>query len=88
MTSFECPNSVFNITNKNKSFSISIPGYWNSEDGDELINKLNSLLELRSENDIKSHVKEIDKSGNRREIEKSGYNLAGFDHFNVKLFQN
>jgi len=28
VTSFECTNSVFNITNDNNSFSISIPSYW------------------------------------------------------------
>ena len=39
VSSFECTNSVFNITNENNSFSISISGHWNSEDGEELINK-------------------------------------------------
>ena len=28
--SFECTNSVFNITIENNSFSISIPGDWSS----------------------------------------------------------
>ena len=28
VTSFECTNSVFNITNENNSFSITIPGHW------------------------------------------------------------
>ena len=28
VTFFEATNSVFNITNENKSFSISIPGHW------------------------------------------------------------
>ena len=27
VTSFECTNSVYNITNENKSFSITIPGH-------------------------------------------------------------
>ena len=26
--SFECTNSVFNITSKNNSFSVSVPGHW------------------------------------------------------------
>ena len=30
VTSFECTNSVFNITNENNSFSITIPGHWES----------------------------------------------------------
>ena len=34
VTSFECTNSVFNITDENNSFSISIPGNWNSGDGE------------------------------------------------------
>ena len=58
VSSFERTNSVLNKTNENKSFSISISGHWNSDDGEELINKLNKLLELRSENDI---VKEVEK---------------------------
>ena len=28
VSSFECTNSVFNITNENNSFSITIPGHW------------------------------------------------------------
>ena len=44
VTSFEPTNSVFNITNENNRFSITIPGHWNSEDGEELINKLNEIL--------------------------------------------
>ena len=61
VTSFECTNSVLNITNGNNSFPISTPGHWNSENGEELINELNKLLELRSENDIELHVEEIKK---------------------------
>ena len=61
-------------------FQFSTPGHWSPEDGEELINKLNKLLELRSENDVELHVKEVEKRGTRIEIENSGYNLAGFDH--------
>ena len=31
VTCFEATNSVFNITNVNNSFSITISGHWNSE---------------------------------------------------------
>ena len=31
VTSFECTNSVFNITDENNSFSITIPGHWQTE---------------------------------------------------------
>ena len=61
MTSFECTNSVIIITDGNNSLPISTPGHWNSEDGEELINKLNKLLELRSENKIELHAKELEK---------------------------
>ena len=43
---FEATDSVFNITNENNSFSISTPGRWSPQDSEELINKLNKLLEL------------------------------------------
>ena len=48
VTSFEATNSVFNITTENNPFSFSIPGHWNSEDGEELINELNKSLELKT----------------------------------------
>ena len=57
MTSFEATNSVFDITDRNSSFSISTPGHWTPEDGEELINKLNNLLQLRSDSGIELHVK-------------------------------
>ena len=75
MTSFECTISVFNLTNENNSFSISIPGHWKSEDSEELINERNELLELKSGNGIELHVKEVEKIGTRNAIENSGYNL-------------
>ena len=46
VTSFETTNSVFDRTNENSSFSIRISSYWSSEGGEELINKLNKLLQL------------------------------------------
>ena len=87
VNSFEATNSIFNIIDENKSFSVSTPSHRNSEDGEELINKLNSLLDLRSENDIKLHVKEVGKRGTRTERENSGYNLAGFDHFKTDMLE-
>ena len=85
MSSFEATNSVFNITNEINSFSISTPGHWSPEDGEELFNKLNNLLELRSENDIELHVKEVEKRSIRIEIGSSGYNFASFDHFKSEI---
>ena len=85
VTSFECTNSVFDITDENNRFSLSIPSYWNSEHSEELNDKLNKLLELKSENGIELHVKEVEKRGTRMEIENSAYNLACFDHFKKEL---
>ena len=31
VSSFECTNSVFDITDENNSFSITIPGHWESK---------------------------------------------------------
>ena len=52
----------------------------------QLINKLNEVLELRSQNDIELYVKEVEKRGTRIGIETSGYNLAGSNHFNSEIF--
>ena len=68
VTSFECTKSVFNIIDENNSFSFSIPGHLNSEDGEEPNNEFNKLLELRSENDIELHVEEVRKRGNQTKI--------------------
>ena len=81
VTNFEAMNSVFNITDKNTSFSISLPSYWTPLGGEELINKLKKLLELRSQNDIELHGEEFEKRGTRIDNGNSGYNLAGFDHY-------
>ena len=81
-------NSVFIITDKNNSFSISRPGHWNPEDSEEFFNKLNKLLELKSENDIELHLKDVEKRGTRLEIaiEICWYILAGFDYCKSKIF--
>ena len=81
VTSFEATNSVFNITDKNTIFSISSPSYWIPVGGEELLNKLRKVLEVRSQNDIVLHGKDFEKRGTRIEIGNSGYNLAGFDHY-------
>ena len=61
VTFFECTNSVFNINNKNNSFSITIPGHWNSKSTEKTIAELNELLELRSENQVELHVDQVKK---------------------------
>ena len=37
VSSFECTNSVSNITDENNSFSIIIPGYYQSESAENLL---------------------------------------------------
>ena len=60
---FECTNSVFNITNENNSFSIIIPGHYETDSAQKTINELNNLLELRSQNGIELHVEQVRKKG-------------------------
>ena len=50
----ECTNSVFNISNGNNSFSITIPGHWESQSAEKTIDELSKLLELRS---LELHLK-------------------------------
>ena len=37
VSSFECTNSVFNITNENTSFSITIPGHYKTKSDENLL---------------------------------------------------
>ena len=60
---FECTNSVYNITNENNSFSIIIPGHYETESAQKSIDELNNLLELRSQNGIELHVEQVRKKG-------------------------
>ena len=46
MTSFEATNSVFNITNENNSFSITIPGQWDSKSAEKFFDELNNYKSL------------------------------------------
>ena len=59
VTFFETTNSVVTLKDANKSFSCSTPIYWTPDCGEEPINKLNKLLELRSQNQIELYVKEV-----------------------------
>ena len=76
VTSFECTNSVLNITNENNSFSITIPGHWESKSAEKTIDELNKLLELRS---LDLHVKEVRKRGSRIKLGDNEYKLSDFD---------
>ena len=52
---FECKNSVFNITNENNSFSITIPGPWQIKSAEKIFDEVIKLLEIRS---LELHVNE------------------------------
>ena len=58
VSSFECTNSVFNITNENNSFSIFIPGHYQNKSDEKTIDELNKLSELTS---LELHVEEVRK---------------------------
>ena len=76
VSSFECTNSVFNITDENNSFSIIIPGHYQNESDEKTINDLNKLLELKS---LELHVDEVKKRGNKIKIADKEYKLSDFD---------
>ena len=63
VSSFECTNSIFIITDDNNSFSIIIQGHYQNESDEKTIDELNKLLELRSQNGIELHVEQVRKKG-------------------------
>ena len=62
VSSLECTNSVFNITNENNSFSITIPGHWQNKSAEKTIDEL-KLFKLRSQIGIDLHVVQVRKKG-------------------------
>ena len=74
-------NSVFNITDENSSFSISIPGYWRFPNYLEvnIIDKQKNLLKLKSGNDIELHVQEVRKKVYQIKIGDKENKLSNFD---------
>ena len=76
VSSFECKKSVFNITNKNNSFSINIPGHYLTEFAEKMINDLNKLLELKS---LELDVEKIKKRGNKIQVGDREDKLSDFD---------
>ena len=84
VSSFECTNTVFNITKENNSFSIIIPGHWEDEFSQKIIDEVNRLLELRS---LESHVDEVRKRGNIIKIGDKEYNLSDFDNQKYEIIK-
>ena len=77
VSSFDCTNSVFNITDDNNSFSIIIPGHYQNESDEKTFDNLNKLLELKS---LELHVQEVEKRGNKIKIANKEYKLSDFDN--------
>ena len=76
VSSFECTNSVFKITNENNSFSIFIPGHYQTEFAEKMINDLKKLIELKS---LELYVIELRKSGNELILADNENELSDFD---------
>ena len=84
VSSLECTNSVFNITNENNSFSIIIPGLYQNKSDEKMINDLNKLLELKS---LELYVDEVRKRGNKIKIGDKEYHLSDFDNQKHKILK-
>ena len=84
VSSFECTNSVYNITDDNNSFSIIIPAHWETEFAENTIDELNKLLELRS---LELHVNEVRKRGDKIKIADKEYKLSDFDNQKYEILE-
>ena len=84
VSSFECTNSVFNITDDNNSFSIIIPAHWETEFAEKFIDEGNRLLEFRS---LDLHVNEVRKRGNKIKIGDKEYKLSDFDNQKYEIIE-
>ena len=77
VSSFECTNSVFNITDDNNSFSIIMPAHWETEFAEKIIDEVNGLLNLKT---LDLNVNEIRKRRNIIKIGDKEYKLSDFDN--------
>ena len=84
VTLFDCTNFVFNISNENKSFSITIPGHWRIKSAEKTIDELNKLVMLRSQNGIDLHVEQVRKKGI---ILKNDYSLSDPGTFKEEILE-
>ena len=74
---FDCTNSVYNITNKNNSFSIIVPGHYKTEFAEKVINDLDELYKLKS---LELHVEAVRNRGNIIKIADKEYKLSDLDN--------
>ena len=76
VSSFECTNSVFNITDENNSFSINIPGHYQNEFAEKTIEELYKLSELKS---LELRFAEVRKRGTKLKLGDNEYKVSDFD---------
>ena len=67
---------LFLIASKNNSFSITIPGHWESKPAEKTIDELSKLKEFRS---LELHVNEVRKKGKKIKLGNDENNLSDFD---------
>ena len=79
VSSFECTNSVFNITDENNSFSFIIPGHYETESAEKTVEKLKELIELAKE-DLSLHVAAVREKGRKIYIGEDEYDLTDLDN--------
>ena len=84
VSSLECTNSVFNITNENNSFSIIIPRHYQTEFAEKMINDLNKLLELKS---LELHGEEVRKRGIKIKTGDNENQLSGFETQKTEILE-
>ena len=84
VTSLGCANSVFNITNENNSFSVIIPGHYQTECAQKTYDELNKLFEISS---LELHVKEVRKRGIKIKTRDNEYRLSDFDTQRNKILE-
>ena len=84
VSSLESTNSVFNITDENNSFSINIPGHWETEFEKKTFAKIDEIIELRS---LELHVEEVRKRGHKIKIGDSEYKLSDFDTQKTEILE-
>ena len=80
VTSLECTiSAVFNITNENNSFSITIPGHWDSESAKKAVEKLKGLLEL-DKKELSLHIAAVREKGRKINIGEDENDLSDLDN--------
>ena len=84
VSSFECTNSVFNVTDEINSFSIIIPAHWETEFAGKIIDEVNRLLELSS---FELLVNEVRKRGKIIKIGDKEYKLSDCENQKYEIFE-